>query len=128
MKTLIQSISIFTLTVAFLVTVSIISHTNNQVAESITEPTQSIQSHTYTYTVTHSSNGEYYATSSDQTGLFFTESELSEPSEPVKVGDTITATFEGNEEDSPFTVSLSDEEGTMIMAEDGSYVPESFYK
>lgn len=89
------------------------------------EPTQSIQSHTYTYTVTHSSNGEYYAASSDQAGLFFTESELTEP---VKVGDTITATFEGNEVDSPFTVSLSDKEGTMIMAEDGSYVAESYYK
>lgn len=88
-------------------------------------PEQSIQSYTHTYTVTHSSNGEYYATSTNQTGLFFTESELTEP---VKVGDTITVTFEGVEDDSPFTVSLSDEEGTMIMAEDGSYVPESFNK
>ena len=65
-----------------------------------TEPTQTT---TYEYTVTEATNGQYYATATDQTGLYFTESELIEP---VKVGDTITATFEGKEVDSPFTVEL----------------------
>ena len=117
MKTLIKSILFFTLTITILVTVSSYSHTRNVASE----PTQSIQ---YTYTVTHSSNGKYYATADNQTGLYFTESELTEP---VKEGDVITATFKGTEDDSPFTVSKSDEPSTMIMAEDGSYVHESFY-
>lgn len=70
-----------------------------------TQSTEPAQSTTYTYTVTEATNGQYYAKATDQTGLYFTQSELTEP---VKVGDTITATFEGVEVDSPFTVSKSE--------------------
>ncbi|MBD1379170.1 hypothetical protein [Metabacillus arenae] len=75
----------------------------------------------FTYTVTQINGSEYYGEASDGTGIYFTSENIQ--SSEINVNDQIIAFFEPeNIVDGLVKV----EKG--IKVEDGSIVPESFYK